>query len=393
MRNITLIKLISLISLLSLLMTACIGLEAAAHIPASTATPKATATISPADVVKPISTGDPASTLTAKMYTLDKDYLELQGTSAAKERSLRETEVAQNGILTAAQVAEIQARIEYSRSLTLLKVTGTQMVISASQTAQANLAAIEAARLADIHALSTDTAAKSTSAAAAQQTTDARLEISNNATATVDAAISTLAAPFTAAVESGRLAETLRRQKTGTALVQVLGWGALGLLGLFLLGVAIVTLIARWNPIAIAANQGTVMKDDDGNIWQITDGKWEPAEGAKAPAGTPPIRPFPPIYSAKNPSPVMVPPLNDTEKRALEILHKSNELYGKKDSRRLVGSLETGSGSMWDATIKALKAAGVEIATNNKGTYLIGVGVSRDELIYKIETGEVQLDD
>jgi hypothetical protein len=356
----------------------------------STTTPPAKAAI-----ITPLATGTIAPDYSETQISIQREYLAWQKTVEVRNRAaaaaLATMGASNEGTKTAAEVSAIEtktaAEVKVTETLVSLAAQQTELPIAASKTSDAQAARQREIELAQMQA-----------EADAKATEYQRQDESYHATATVGAAVNTAAAPYTVTVEVGRQRESLARQKTGTTLLQVAGWGGVAAFVLLLVGIAIVAVITRWNRTAIAANQGMIMKDGDGKIWQCIDGKWQMLKeapgsaGAKAPDGVPPIKPFPPIYSVKNPAPIQAPPLNEIEERVLKILHQSSKLYGKNDPRRIAGHRNTnGSGDTWDAEINALRKSGVEIATSPKGTFLSGTGMTRDDLIYKIETGEIQL--
>lgn len=365
--------------LTALLLTSCVGLAGAGSAPVYTAT-------RPASVAPPAS---PTPDMFATANALQADYLHWQMTANAKDGAaasvLATGNASSRDTLTAAEVKalETQTAADTTVKLTLAAIEAqrVQIPLIAQKTANAQNAQERQLEISRLQA-----------GLDAQATEFARLEMSWSATTTNDAAISTVAAPFTATVEAQRLAETLERKRTGAAILQVAAWGAVILAGLGLAAFEFVVIGAKWNREAVSEQlklaQGSIMRAGDEAI-QHNGAAWAKLPDVQAPEAA---KPAPPIHDWRNPAPdhYHPPPLNDTERRVIEILKLSNKLY-PADMRRIAGSRETGSGSMWDADKNAMIAAGIEIAAGAKGTFLAGMGVTRDELIWKIETGEVQL--
>lgn len=386
---------IILIILLSSMLAACLPLAGSPlSVSTATLTPPAKAAI-----LTPFPTGAIAPAYAETQIAVQREYLawqkEVDSRNARAQAALATMGASNEGTKTAAQVSSLQTQtseqVKVSETMTALEAARQQIPIDASRTAIA-----QDARQREID-LAAAQAALDASATEEQRKAD-----SYSATATNAVIVSTVAAPYTATVEASRRIEATNRQRLGTSLLQAAGWSAVIAFAMALLGIAIVIVIARWNRTAAEANQSSVLKDGDGNLWQFTSAGLEKVfnpdhAGApvKAPPGVPPVKPVPPIYDHKHPAPTLVRPLNADEQRIYDILRRSEEIYGAHDATNRIAGWEktTGSGTMWDIAIKQLREAlqdtGADVVATNRGTFLRGV--SRADLIYDLEMGDIQL--
>lgn len=291
------------------------------------------------------------------------------------------------------QEKEVQARTAYTATLCALAAEGTQAALSATETADAytfglleiERKAAEAQAQAQVEMLRQNVSAS--------QTAQAQVGISYSATTTTAAWQTTRSAPYTAAVETQQLAIRLEKMKTGNTLVQVLGWGSLIILQGGLIGYVLVVLGIKWNREAIQQQidlgKNSLFRGGNGESLAWNGENYE-AIGVSAPveaqAGRP-ARPIPIYGLGAQAGPL---PVGETRSKLMEILKKSQELYGP-ESNRIAGYRETtGSGDTWSQALELLKGAEVQVNSGARGTYL-GAGETLEELLYRIEIGEVKL--
>lgn len=362
---------------LSLLLTGC--LAAATIAPAAPL--EAAYSLAPSSA-PPVVIDSVQSTLAAEQLRLQRRYLDLQSTNAVRSLALQQTESARSGLaqetLISAHLAEVSARIAYSGTLSALAAQSTSHVIAATATAIAYSAQRDQAALADLHAQSTSRSADATATAGAIY-----------AQAQQTAIISTVAAPYTATVQAQKLANTLRREKTGLILLQVVGWGAV----IGLLAMEIVIIANKWNreatsqSIELAKNslfRGST--NQNALAWNGVSYDSIPIVPPAEASAPQPVRPIP-IYGVGHPAPQ--DQMHELSRRTLEIVRRSIQLYGPESSQIAGYRDTTSSGDTWTVAMNWLQSAGVELKRTRTGTTLVG-SMTLENLVYDLETGKIK---
>ena len=364
---------LSLFALLAIITLACIGSEAVATLAPVAIVPGVTPTRTVPPML-PSATPNYQATaarleaiVTAEIGGVERGRLALDATQAAHERGMDELNAARQHELdrtrTAAEAFAIVSRAQVEASATVANLQIQEQQAGATGTAQAQVVSITQVSIDSLKAT---------------QTADAPL-----ADIRRDAQLAELA--YTATVESGRLAETMRKQRTGTALLQVFGWSVVLLM---ILGVLVV-IGGAWNRQAVQGQitlaHGSIMKAGDKAI-QHDGARWSQMSDTPAPDAAKPVKPIP-IYGVNNPGPVVK--LSETGAACLEVIRQSIALHGEV-SNHIAGYRDTtGSGDTWTERMNALQVAGVEMKRTKTGTFLMNITLG--DLAYDIETGKVRL--